>query len=557
MDTLTNSLPVEPDDARAALRQHCASIQSEKMRDMFDADAHRFEQFHLQFDGLLLDYSKNRINHETLRLLFQLARASNLEAERDRMFDGEKINITEDRAVLHTALRDRSGQPRLFDGRDVMPEIEAELAHMASFTAAIQGGDWRGYHQDVITDIVNIGIGGSDLGPKMVCQALTPFSHPGLRMHFVSNIDGMQIKQLMASLKPETTLFIIVSKTFSTQETMTNANTARQWFLQQGGAREHISKHFVAVSANRQQVEEFGISGDNMFVFWDWVGGRYSLWSAVGLSIMLMIGERNFIALLEGAHAMDRHFLEQPLEKNMPVIMALISYWYRHFFNTTSQIILPYDYLLRGLPAYLQQVDMESNGKSVDRDGQPVSYSTAPILWGDSGINGQHSFYQLLHQGTQLVPADFIASIRPHSQLQSHHDIMMSNVIAQTEALMRGRTQDETVSMLSHDHNISDEDAIRMPHMVFEGNRPSNTLMLEELTPHSLGALIALYEHKVFVQGVLWNINSYDQWGVELGKQLAGEILPQLNNHPDARHDHSTNGLINHYRRHKQKSRKG
>jgi len=543
--------PLSTIDATDALAQHFEFISSETMRDMFDGDAERFERFHLQFNDLLLDYSKNRINQETLRLLFQLARSLDIEAERDRMFQGDRINITENRAVLHTALRDRSGSPRYLDGKDVMPDISAELAHMASFSASLENGDWRGCKGDVITDIVNIGIGGSDLGPKMVCQALEPYKRPGIRVHFVSNVDGTQIEQTLKDLNPATSLFIVVSKTFTTQETMTNAQTAKRWFLEQGQSAADVSRHFVAVSTNRQDVEAFGISAENMFGFWDWVGGRYSLWSSVGLSIMLMIGERHFNELLQGAHEMDRHFAEQPLEQNMPVILALIGYWYRRFFNTSSQVILPYDHHLRALPAYLQQAEMESNGKSVGRDGQPVSYGTAPVLWGDTGINGQHSFYQLLHQGTDMIPVDFIATVQIHNQLQSHQDILTSNVIAQSEALMRGRTREETLQMLSPKGELSDEDAIRLPHMVFEGNRPSNTMMLTRLTPRSLGTLIALYEHKIFVQGVLWNLNSFDQWGVELGKQLARNILPQLNTNTVPRHDNSTSGLILHYRRFK------
>ena len=540
------------DDALDALQKHFASIKPKKMRDMFNADENRFDQFQLRFEDLLLDYSKNRINHETLRLLFQLARSVGIETQRDQMFNGEKINITENRAVLHTALRDCSGQPRYFENQDVMPGVRDELDHMASFTNKVRHGNWQGYNNDSITDIVNIGIGGSDLGPKMVCQALQPYHQAGLNVHFVSNVDGSQIEQVLANLNPATTLFIIVSKTFTTQETITNATTARSWFQQKVQSLGDMSKHFVAVSTNQKQVTDFGIPVDNMFGFWDWVGGRYSLCSSVGLSIMLMIGENHFKDMLEGAHAMDRHFAEQPLEKNMPVILALIGYWYRQFFETSSHIVLPYDYLLRGLPAYLQQADMESNGKSVDRDGQPVTSPTAPILWGDSGINGQHSFYQLLHQGTQIVPADFIATIQPQSQLQAHHDIVISNVIAQSEALMCGRSLAETKLMLSRGHDLSELDAVRLPHMVFEGNRPSNTLMIQKLTPFNLGTLVALYEHKIYVQGILWNINSYDQWGVELGKQLARKILPQLTSEV-AGHDHdsSTSGLIDYYRRNK------
>jgi glucose-6-phosphate isomerase len=552
--TIKPLTPQETSDTHSVadrLRQHYEQVSNLHMPQLFAEDPDRFSNFSLEIDGLLLDYSKNRISDETLSLLFEFAREKQIEAWRERQFSGEKINFTEDRAVLHTALRNQGEQPVIVDGQNVIPKVHAELEHMADFASRVHRGDWRGYTGQPITDIVNIGIGGSDLGPKMVCQALQPYQYERLNMHFVSHVDAVQIESAIKHLNPATTLFIIVSKTFSTQETLTNAQTARQWLLDHFQTTDAISHHFVAVSTNQAAVEEFGINPQNMFVFWDWVGGRYSLWSAVGLSIMLAIGEKNFRQLLQGAYAMDRHFQETPLERNMPVILALIGYWYRQYFNTTSHVLLPYDYLLRALPAYMQQADMESNGKSTDRHGNHVNYPTADVLWGDSGINGQHSFYQLLHQGTQIIPVDFIASIKGKSKHPAHHDIMFSNVIAQGEALMHGRTEEETREILNN-RNVSEERVEQLlPHMIFEGNRPSNTLLLDEITPHSLGMLIALYEHKIFVQGVLWDINSYDQWGVELGKQLAGHILPQLDaDQPINDHDQSTNSLINYYRQH-------
>ena len=519
------------------------------MRQLFAEDEQRFEHFSQEFDGLLLDYSKNRITRETMELLCELARAASLEAWRDAMFLGDKINSTENRAVLHTALRAPESKTIRFNDKDVVPDVHQVLNHMAGFSEQVRSGQWTGYTGQAITDVVNIGIGGSDLGPKMVCEALKPYQADHLNFHFVSNVDGTQIESILDGLDAATTLFIIVSKTFTTQETITNAKTARQWFLQHVQSDTQVSKHFVAVSTNREKVEEFGISPDNMFGFWDWVGGRYSLWSAVGLSIMMAIGVESHRQLLAGAHAMDEHFRQQPLEQNMPVILALISYWYRQFFHTGSHAVLPYDYLLKYLPSYLQQADMESNGKSTDREGNQVDYDTASVLWGDSGINGQHSFYQLLHQGTQFVPVDFIASVNTHSSLKEHHDIMISNVLAQGEALMLGRNEAETRKVLEQRHDDNELIDSLLPHMVFAGNRPSNTLLLDEITPYRLGMLIALYEHRIFVEGILWNINSYDQWGVELGKQLAGQILPQLGaDETIMDHDDSTNGLINHYR---------
>jgi len=522
------------------LKVHQASMGSAHMRDLFASDPQRFERFSLQVGDLLLDYSKNRINAETMNLLVRLAEEADVVGWRERMFGGEKINNTENRAVLHVALRNRSNHPVIVDGEDVMPKVNAVVERMGIFAEKVRNGEWRGYTGERITDVVNIGIGGSDLGPQMVVQALEPYRHPCLKMHFISNIDGAHVMEALEALNPETTLFIVASKTFTTQETMTNAHFARGWFLAQSQSEKHIAQHFVAVSTNREAVTAFGIDPANMFEFWDWVGGRYSLWSAIGLSIMLAVGAERFVELLEGAQEMDDHFRHAPLAQNMPVILALLGVWYNNFFGAETQAILPYDHYLRSLPAYLQQADMESNGKSVDRDGKVVDYATGAIVWGANGINGQHAFYQLLHQGTKMIPADFIVSVEPHTGLQEHHDIMIANFLAQTEALMRGRTREET----------EEETGQFISHKVFDGNHPSNAILLRKLTPYALGMLIALYEHKIFVQGVIWNLNSYDQWGVELGKQLASRILKEL--HADAPvggHDASTNALINHYRR--------
>ncbi|MEZ5543041.1 MAG: glucose-6-phosphate isomerase [Pseudomonadota bacterium] len=551
--TSLNRLPVI-----AQLWQHHAEIEGQHLRALFAADPGRARRYALEFDGLLLDYSKNRVNDETLSLLCTLAEDAGLARMREQLFSGARINLTEGRAVLHTALRNRSDRPVYVDGDDVMPAVRAELEHMAAFSRGVRSGEWLGYTGKPVTDVVNIGIGGSDLGPRMVCTALRPLWHERLRMHFVSNVDGMQIEQLLDGLDPATTLFIVASKTFTTQETLTNAGAARAWFLQAAGATAHIARHFVAVSTNREAVEAFGIDAANMFVFWNWVGGRYSLWSAIGLSIMLAIGPEAYEELLAGAHAMDEHFRTAPYAHNMPVLLALLGFWYRHYFGAATQVVLPYDHLLRLLPLYLQQADMESNGKSVDRNGNSVDYPTAPVLWGESGINGQHSFYQLLHQGTQLIPADFIASMRTQARSRDQHDIMISNVIAQGEALMIGRDRDQTARALAGAGTDPATAALRLPHMVFPGNRPSNTIFIDCITPHRLGALIALYEHKIFVQGVLWNINSYDQWGVELGKQLAKQVLGQLQAETDATdHDSSTNRLINHYRAHSRHPQEG
>lgn len=530
------------------LQEHFEQARYLKLRDLFAQDEDRFHRFSLQFEDVLLDYSKNLISSETLSLLLELARASNVESWRDRMFHGEKINDTEHRAVLHVALRNRSDNSITIDGEDVMPAVRSVIAHMSEFAGRVRSGDWTGYTGKRITDVVNVGIGGSDLGPKMVYEALKPYRHSAMKAHFISNIDGAHTEEVLEELNPETTLFVVSSKTFTTQETITNANTARNWFLASVGDETHIAKHFVAVSTNREAVIEFGIDPDNMFEFWDWVGGRYSLWSAIGLSIMMLVGEENFTALLDGAHAMDNHFATAPLDQNMPVILAMLGVWYNNFFGAETHAILPYDHYLRSLPMYLEQADMESNGKSVDRDGHHVNYNTGPIVWGASGINGQHAFYQLIHQGTKMIPADFIASIQTHSKLQLQHDIMMSNFLAQTEALMRGRTLDETCAAIEASGLNVDDVRDRLPHMVFEGNHPSNTILLNKLTPYSLGLLVALYEHKIFVQGIVWNLNSYDQWGVELGKQLAKQILDEIESaDTSAPHDSSTHNLISYY----------
>jgi len=530
------------------LQQHFSKARQLNMRQLFEQDQDRFEKFSLQFEGILLDYSKNLVTEETMGLLLALAKASNVESWRDRMFHGEKINDTEHRAVLHVALRNRSNNAITIGGEDVMPAVQGVIQHMSEFAGRVRSGEWKGYTGKRITDVVNVGIGGSDLGPKMVYQALKPYRHPEMRAHFISNIDGAHTEEILGQLDPETTLFVVSSKTFTTQETITNADTARSWFLATAQDEQHIARHFVAVSTNRKAVIEFGIDPDNMFEFWDWVGGRYSLWSAIGLSIMLLTGEENFSALLEGAHAMDNHFASAPMAENMPVILAMLGVWYNNFFGAETHAILPYDHYLRSLPMYLEQADMESNGKSVDRDGHHVNYNTGPIVWGATGINGQHAFYQLIHQGTKLIPADFIASAQTHSRLKRQHDIMMSNFFAQSEALMRGRTLEETIEAIRQSGIDVNAVRDRLPHMVFRGNHPSNTLLLSRLTPYSLGSLIALYEHKIFVQGIVWNLNSFDQWGVELGKQLAKKILGEIEaGDTSAEHDSSTSSLIGHY----------
>jgi glucose-6-phosphate isomerase len=534
-----------------ALQQHYSQTAHVQMRDLFAADPRRFEKFSLRFQDILLDFSKNRITDETLNLLLALAAQADLPAWIDRMFSGAKINCTEDRAVLHVALRNRSNRPILVDGVDVMPAVNAVLAQMRRFCAAVRGGDWKGYSGKPVSDIVNIGIGGSDLGPVMVTEALKPYGAAHLNVHFVSNVDATHIAETLKRLSPETTLFVIASKTFTTQETLTNAHTARRWLLDAAGDEAAVARHFVALSTNAGEVAQFGIDTANMFEFWDWVGGRYSLWSAIGLSIALYIGMDHFEELLAGAHDMDEHFRSAPPADNLPVILALLGIWYNNFHAAQTHAILPYDQYLHRFPAYFQQGDMESNGKSVTRDGDPVSCSTGPVIWGEPGTNGQHAFYQLIHQGTKLVPADFLVPLESHNPLGRHHQILLSNCFAQTEALMTGKTAAEARAELLAQGLSGDALERLLPHKVFAGNRPTNSILFRKLTPRTLGSLIAMYEHKIFVQGVIWNINSFDQWGVELGKQLAKAILPELETPGKvAAHDASTNGLINHYKSH-------
>ncbi len=531
------------------LQQHYDKVKTLHMRRLFSVDPQRVDKLSIEHEGLFLDYSKNRVSCSTIQLLCDLAREVGLEKWRELMFTGEKINNTEKRAVLHTALRNCTSTPIIVDGEDVMPKINATLDKMEVFSKKVRHGKWKGYTGKVITDVINVGIGGSDLGPKMVHQSLKPYWHERLNLHFISNVDGSHTDETLEKLDPETSLFIISSKTFTTQETLSNAHVAREWFLQSVHNEEHIGKHFVAVSTNKKAVSNFGIDPENMFEFWDWVGGRYSLWSAIGLSVVLSVGMKNFKKMLLGAHSMDQHFREAPLEKNMPVIMGLLGVWYNNFYNAESHGIFPYDHYLRSLPMYLEQADMESNGKSVDRDGRRVDYATGPIIWGMTGINGQHAFYQSIHQGTKMIPADFIVSMKSHSDHQEQHNIMFANALAQTEALMRGRNYDETFSDIKASNLEMRDVKDRIHHMVFEGNHPSNTLLISKLTPRTLGMLIALYEHKIFVQGIIWNLNSFDQWGVELGKQLTSHILHDINQpFPATSHDSSTNFLINYYR---------
>jgi glucose-6-phosphate isomerase len=530
-----------------ALARHADAMAGLHLRDLFASDRERFVRFSLRLDNLLLDYAKNRVTEETMRLLLDLARQAELEAWRTRMFSGDKINTTEHRAVLHVALRNRSDRPILVDRRDVMPEVHAVLAKMRDFSERVRGGAWRGHTGEVVTDVVNIGIGGSDLGPLMVCEALKPYQRADLRPHFVSNVDAAHLLDTLAPLDQARTLFVVASKTFTTQETMTNAASARRWLVERLGDEAAVARHFVAVSTNIEAVAAFGIRTENMFEFWDWVGGRFSLWSAIGLPIALAVGFARFEELLAGAHAMDEHFRTAPLERNMPVILALLGVWYRDFLGACSHAVLPYSQHLHRLPAYLQQADMESNGKSVRRDGVRVDYATGPIVWGEPGTNGQHAFFQLLHQGTELVPADFLAAAESLTPLGDHHDKLLANFFAQTQALAFGKTADEARVELEREGLSGAALEALLPHKVFEGNRPTNSILFRRLDPATLGKLIALYEHKIFTQGVLWEINSFDQWGVELGKQLAKVILPQLAGPgPVTSHDSSTNGLINH-----------
>ena len=532
-----------------ALQKHFDEMKDVTIADLFAKDGDRFSKFSATFDDqMLVDYSKNRITEETLAKLQDLAKECDLAGAIKSMFSGEKINRTENRAVLHVALRNRSNTPILVDGKDVMPEVNAVLEKMKTFSQAIISGEWKGYTGKAITDVVNIGIGGSDLGPYMVTEALRPYKNH-LNMHFVSNVDGTHIAEVLKKVNPETTLFLVASKTFTTQETMTNAHSARDWFLKAAGDEKHVAKHFAALSTNAKAVGEFGIDTANMFEFWDWVGGRYSLWSAIGLSIVLSIGFDNFVELLSGAHAMDKHFSTTPAEKNLPVLLALIGIWYNNFFGAETEAILPYDQYMHRFAAYFQQGNMESNGKYVDRNGNVVDYQTGPIIWGEPGTNGQHAFYQLIHQGTKMVPCDFIAPAITHNPLSDHHQKLLSNFFAQTEALAFGKSRE----VVEQEYRDQGKDPATLdyvvPFKVFEGNRPTNSILLREITPFSLGALIALYEHKIFTQGVILNIFTFDQWGVELGKQLANRILPELKDDKEINsHDSSTNGLINRYK---------
>jgi glucose-6-phosphate isomerase len=532
------------------LQAHHQAVAALHLRDLFANDPQRFARLSLRLGDLLLDYSKNRITAETMELLRALAREAGVEAMRDKLFAGEPVNLTEGRAVLHVALRNLSSRPIHVAGQDVMPEVRAALEHMRRFSEDVRGGAWQGYTGKPMRAVVNLGIGGSDLGPVMVTEALRPYRRDDLDLHFVSNVDGSHIAEVLKRIDTETTLFLVASKTFTTQETMANAHTARAWFLARAKDEKHIARHFVALSTNAKEVAKFGIATDNMFVFWDWVGGRYSLWSSIGLSIALAIGFDNFHALLAGAHEMDEHFRTAPLAENLPVTLALLGVWYNNFFGAETHAILPYDQYLSRFPAYFQQGDMESNGKRVTRDGQVVDYQTGPVIWGEPGTNGQHAFYQLLHQGTKLVPADFLAAVETHNPVGEHHTLLLANFLAQTEALMTGKTEAEARQELEAAGMTGAALAALLPHKVFPGNRPTNSILYQKLDPRTLGKLIALYEHKIFVQGIIWNVNSYDQWGVELGKKLASAILPELRAAGEVTgHDASTRGLINEIKR--------
>lgn len=542
---LKNISPTQT-QAWKALTAHFESAQDMDLKSLFAQDSERFANYSTRFGAdILVDYSKNLVNQETMKHLLALAEETDVKGAIEAMFSGEAINQTEGRSVLHTALRNRSNNPVMSGGQDVMPAVNAVLEKMKGFSERIIGGEWKGFTGKAITDVVNIGIGGSDLGPYMVTEALTPYKNH-LTMHFVSNVDGTHIAETLKKVNPETTLFLVASKTFTTQETMTNAHSARDWFLASAGDEAHVAKHFAALSTNAQAVAEFGIDTDNMFEFWDWVGGRYSLWSAIGLSIILSIGYDNFVELLSGAHEMDQHFVETPFESNIPVILALIGLWYNNFHGAESEAILPYDQYMHRFAAYFQQGNMESNGKYVDRNGNPVTYQTGPIIWGEPGTNGQHAFYQLIHQGTKLIPCDFIAPAQTHNAVSDHHQKLMSNFFAQTEALAFGKSAETVKAELLKAGKSEQEAAELVPFKVFEGNRPTNSILVKQINPRTLGNLIAMYEHKIFVQGVIWNIFTFDQWGVELGKQLANQILPELaDDAVISSHDSSTNGLIN------------
>ena len=535
-------------DSYKYLADHYIDIVAENLKDLFKTDTQRFSKFSTRFEDILIDYSKNRITDETFALLMQLAKECMVKDAIEAMFSGEVINATEHRPVLHIALRNRSNTPIYVDGKDVMPDVNRVLEQMKAFSEDIISGHWKGFTGKSITDVVNIGIGGSDLGPVMVTEALRPYKNH-LKMHFVSNVDGTHIAEALKEVNPETTLFLIASKTFTTQETMTNAQSAKDWLLANGGKQEDVAKHFVALSTNTAGVEKFGIDTKNMFEFWDWVGGRYSLWSAIGLSIVLSLGYENFVELLTGAHVYDEYFRTTEFEQNPSVILGVLGVWYNNFFESETEAILPYDQYLHRFAAYFQQGDMESNGKHIDRNGKAVDYSTGPIIWGEPGTNGQHAFYQLIHQGTKLIPCDFIAPAQSHNPLGDHHMLLLSNFFAQTEALMNGKTKDEVIAELKASGKTEEEIEKLAPFKEFDGNRPTNSFLLKKITPRSLGSLIAMYEHKIFVQGIIWNIYSFDQWGVELGKQLAQKIQPELRVEGEVTtHDASTNGLINQYK---------
>lgn len=544
---MLNSINFTQTPAFKKLKAHHRTISKKHLKDLFVEDKSRFKKFSIRFNDILLDYSKNNINRRTIGYLTDLAKECDLSSAIEQMFNGEKINQTENRSVLHVALRNRSNTPIFVEGKDVMPEVNDVLEKIKTFSGKVISGAWKGYSNKSITDIVNIGIGGSDLGPVMVTEALKAYKKKNINIHFVSNVDGTHIVETLNKVNPETTLFMIASKTFTTQETMTNALSARDWFLQSAVNEEFVKKHFVAISTSQNLVEKFGIDPANMFGFWDWVGGRYSLWSAIGLSIACTIGYENFEKLLLGAHEMDNHFRTTPFEKNIPVVLALLGIWYNNFYGAESQAILPYDQYLHRFAAYFQQGDMESNGKYIDRSGNKVEYQTGPIIWGEPGTNGQHAFYQLIHQGTKLIPADFIAPAISHNPLGEHHKMLLSNFFAQTEALMNGKTRAEVNAELT---GKSEEEINKIaPFKVFEGNRPTNSILVKKVTPKVLGSLIAMYEHKIYVQGIIWNVFSFDQWGVELGKQLANKIYPELtDNNAIESHDSSTNALINQYK---------
>jgi glucose-6-phosphate isomerase len=531
------------------LQTHQQAIAETHMRDLFSADPKRFEKFSIQFNDILFDFSKHRVTEETLRLLVSLAQEMDVPGWIKKMYNGEPINFTENRAALHIALRNRSNRPISVNGKDVMPGVNSVLTRMRKFSDAVRSGEWKGFSGKTITDVVNIGIGGSDLGPAMVTEALLDYHCPNIKFHFVSNIDSTQLFETERHLNPETTLFIIASKTFTTQETMTNARSSRDWFMRTAKNERAIAQHFIAISTNAEAVIKFGIDPAHMFEFWDWVGGRYSLWSAIGMTIAIAIGMDRFEELLQGAHEIDEHFRTAPLEKNLPVIMAMLGIWYNNFFASDTHAIIPYDQYLRRLPAYIRQLDMESNGKRVDREGNPVDYATGQIIWGELGSNGQHAFFQLIHQGTRLIPADYIAMIENKHPIGEHQAILLANFFAQTEALMRGKNEQEVAEDLKA-YGLNERQIKQlMPHKIFPGNKPSNSILLNKLDPKSLGSLIAFYEHKVFVQGIIWNVNSFDQWGVELGKQLAKVIQPQLGGADQVTgHDNSTNSLINYYK---------